>query len=117
MRVAFAQFVDGLLVADHAAHESDKQVAAFCLGMFQHGKLVVRLLFWRFTHAARIEYHEVSLIHARLLPAQFIEHGLDALGISLVHLAPNGPDMVFPARNTAGRGHRVAPLRACYEKY
>jgi len=80
------------------------------LACFQLGKLVVRLLFWRLTHATRIEDHEVSLIHACFFPTQFIEDGLDALGISLVHLTANGPDVVFPSRNTGG--HRVAPLRA-----
>src|SRR6266487_6124379 len=121
MWITFAQVIDSLLIADHAAHHCDKQIAAFGLGMFQLSKLIMGLLFGRFAHATRIEDHEVSLIHAGFFPTQFIEDGLDALGVSLVHLAANSPDVIFPSRNTGGRGHRVAPLRAwiinvtCYQ--
>ncbi len=108
MWIAFAQFVDSLLIADHTAHHSHKQVTALRLGMFQQSKLVMRLLFGRFTHATRIEDHEVGLIHTRLFPTHFIKHGLNALGIGLVHLTPHGPDMILAPCNTAGRGHCVA---------
>ncbi len=109
--VAFLQIVDGLLVADHTAHECDQQVIAPGLSMFELGELVMRLLFWCFAHAAGIEHHQVSLVHAGLFPAQSFEDGLDALGVSLVHLAANGPDVIFPPCNTGGRGHVFAPLR------
>src|SRR5215472_6731559 len=65
--------------------------------------------FWRFAHAACIEYHQVGLFHAALFPTQLFEDGLDALRVSLVHLAANGPDVVFPTRNTGGRGHSLRP--------
>src|SRR6266568_2752858 len=109
MWIALAQLVDGLLVPDHAAHKCHQQIAALRLGMLQLGKLVVCLLFRRFTHTTGIEDHEIGLVHTCLFPAQFIKHGLDALRISLVHLAANRPDMVFPACNSSSsRGHSVA---------
>src|SRR5712692_9641342 len=108
MWIAFAQLVDGLLIANHAAHQCHQQITALRLGLFEQGKLVVRLLFWCLTHAARIEHHKICLIHVGLFPTHFIQHGLDALRISLVHLATNRPDMVFPACNRRCRGHPVA---------
>src|SRR6266700_149812 len=80
--------------------------------MLQLGKLVVCLLLWCLTYTAGIEYHQVGLIHTCLFPTQFLKHRLDALGIGLVHLATNSPDMIFPTRNTGGCGHRMVPLRA-----
>ncbi len=114
MRIAFAQFVDGLLVADHAAHHGDQQIAAFRLGVFQQRELVMRLLLRRLAHAARIEYDEVGLLHTRLFPAHFVEERLDALRVRLVHLAPHRPDMILPSRNAGSRcGHRIASLKPC----
>src|SRR6266704_5324288 len=107
--VTLLQFVDSLLIADHTAHQRDQQITAPGFGMLEQSKLVMRFLFRRFAHAACIEYHQVGLLHAALFPAQLFENGLDALGVSLVHLAANGPDVVFPMRNTGGRGHDLCP--------
>ncbi len=107
MWVAFLQFVDGFLVTDHATHEGNKKVVAPGLGMFEKGQLVMGFLFWRFAYAACVEYHQVGLIHVGLFPTQFFEDGLDALGVSLVHLAANGPDVIFPVGDAGGYGHDI----------
>ena len=107
MWIAFTQFIDSLLVADHAAHQCHKEITALQLGVFKLCELVVRFFLRSFTHAARIQDHEVCLIHAGLFPAQFVQDGLDALRIGLVHLTANSPDVVFASCDIR-RGHRFA---------
>ncbi len=108
MWVAFTQLIDSFLVAYHTTHQGYQKVASFCFGVFEQGKLVMCLFLWCFTHATRIENHEIGLVHTRLFPSQFLKDCLDALRIRLIHLASNRPNMIFPVCNFGRRGHHIA---------
>src|SRR5579859_5002822 len=79
--------------------------------MFEPRKQVMSLLFGSLSHAARIQHHEVRLLHTRLFPAQILQQSLNTLRVGLIHLAANRPNMIFPACN-GGRGHLRASLKA-----
>ena|SRR5438876_3762014 len=106
MWIAFAEGIDGFLVADHAAHHCDQEIAALCLGMFELGQLIVSLFFGSLAYATGIEDHEIRLVHAALFPPHFVKQCLDALRVGLVHLAANRPDMIFSVWNRC-RGHNM----------
>ncbi len=101
--IALLEVVDGALVADHAAHHGDEEIGTRALGVFEQGKLAVGALLGLFADTARVEHDEIGGVYAGgFVPAEAVEDAGDALGVGLVHLAADGPDVVF----AAGDAHR-----------
>src|SRR5690348_2372198 len=77
--------------------------------MAQQRKLAVRLLLRLLAHAARIEHDEIRLVHALyFFPTQRVEDAGDALRVRHVHLAADGPDVIF----ALGDAHLAPPCLA-----
>src|SRR5579883_192939 len=109
MRIALFQLVDGLLVPNHAAHQGDQEVVALFFGAAQVGQLVMCFFFRGLADATGIQHYQVRLIHRGLFPPQFIQHRLNALRVSLIHLTANGPDMIFSTWNRGYRHFSASP--------
>src|SRR3990170_3855266 len=92
------------LQADHAAHDGDSELLALAAQLLQRAQLADRPLLGVVADRAGVEDDQVGLLRpGRLRPAEATEAGGQLLGVRLVHLAADGPDVVAHTRSSTNK--------------
>ena len=79
MRVAFTEFVNSFLIANHASHQCYEQVAALFFCMPEFCQQVMCLLFRCLPHTTGVEDDKIRLLHTCFFPAKIVEQRLYTL--------------------------------------